>query len=139
MPPRCSSSLLPGPPLHHRLPGRARCRSHLSGPDAPRGGRQLEKPERIFLPRSEEHTSELQPPCNLVCRLLLEKKNNQGSGFLPHHRADGSEVSRARDTGKRATAWSTIIEATPATVAFFLMLRRPPRSTLFPYATLFRS
>src|SRR2546426_4255693 len=28
------------------------------------------------LPRSEEHTSELQSPCNLVCRLLLEKKMN---------------------------------------------------------------
>src|SRR5688500_19715626 len=27
------------------------------------------------LSRSEEHTSELQSPCNLVCRLLLEKKN----------------------------------------------------------------
>src|SRR5256885_6372054 len=27
--------------------------------------------------RSEEHTSELQSPCNLVCRLLLEKKNNK--------------------------------------------------------------
>src|SRR5256885_9623951 len=27
--------------------------------------------------RSEEHTSELQSPCNLVCRLLLEKKNKQ--------------------------------------------------------------
>src|SRR5256885_7576732 len=27
--------------------------------------------------RSEEHTSELQSPCNLVCRLLLEKKNSQ--------------------------------------------------------------
>src|SRR5256885_6604911 len=27
--------------------------------------------------RSEEHTSELQSPCNLVCRLLLEKKNTQ--------------------------------------------------------------
>src|SRR2546426_5268088 len=26
--------------------------------------------------RSEEHTSELQSPCNLVCRLLLEKKKN---------------------------------------------------------------
>src|SRR5688500_10192487 len=26
--------------------------------------------------RSEEHTSELQSPCNLVCRLLLEEKNN---------------------------------------------------------------
>src|SRR2546426_8460606 len=28
--------------------------------------------------RSEEHTSELQSPCNLVCRLLLEKKNASG-------------------------------------------------------------
>src|SRR2546426_8754259 len=28
------------------------------------------------LKRSEEHTSELQSPCNLVCRLLLEKKKN---------------------------------------------------------------
>src|SRR3989454_5860783 len=27
--------------------------------------------------RSEEHTSELQSPCNLVCRLLLEKKKRQ--------------------------------------------------------------
>src|SRR5256885_5855584 len=27
--------------------------------------------------RSEEHTSELQSPCNLVCRLLLEKKKQQ--------------------------------------------------------------
>src|SRR5256885_13076680 len=30
-------------------------------------------------PRSEEHTSELQSPCNLVCRLLLEKKKKQTS------------------------------------------------------------
>src|SRR5256885_7848215 len=29
--------------------------------------------------RSEEHTSELQSPCNLVCRLLLEKKKNRSS------------------------------------------------------------
>src|SRR5256885_8604568 len=28
----------------------------------------------VSIPRSEEHTSELQSPCNLVCRLLLEKK-----------------------------------------------------------------
>src|SRR5688500_20117973 len=32
-------------------------------------------PRPPFLPRSEEHTSELQSPCNLVCRLLLEKRN----------------------------------------------------------------
>src|SRR5256885_7532673 len=31
------------------------------------------------VPRSEEHTSELQSPCNLVCRLLLEKKKNNDS------------------------------------------------------------
>src|SRR2546426_8469923 len=41
--------------------------------------------------RSEEHTSELQSPCNLVCRLLLEKKkkNKIGSCLLsghPHNR-----------------------------------------------------
>src|SRR5256885_8908819 len=32
-------------------------------------------------PRSEEHTSELQSPCNLVCRLLLEKKNNRSTNL----------------------------------------------------------
>src|SRR5256885_9490598 len=32
--------------------------------------------EQARVVRSEEHTSELQSPCNLVCRLLLEKKND---------------------------------------------------------------
>src|SRR2546426_2804087 len=32
--------------------------------------------------RSEEHTSELQSPCNLVCRLLLEKKKNNLADLL---------------------------------------------------------
>src|SRR5256885_10700451 len=32
--------------------------------------------------RSEEHTSELQSPCNLVCRLLLEKKKNNAPAEL---------------------------------------------------------
>src|SRR5256885_2743592 len=30
-----------------------------------------------YVDRSEEHTSELQSPCNLVCRLLLEKKKKE--------------------------------------------------------------
>src|SRR2546426_4989553 len=34
--------------------------------------------------RSEEHTSELQSPCNLVCRLLLEKKNAIKTKRLTH-------------------------------------------------------
>src|ERR1022692_167014 len=33
--------------------------------------------------RSEEHTSELQSPCNLVCRLLLEKKKNVNASHTP--------------------------------------------------------
>src|SRR5256885_8434111 len=33
-------------------------------------------------PRSEEHTSELQSPCNLVCRLLLEKKKTSSLACL---------------------------------------------------------
>src|SRR2546426_9310102 len=35
--------------------------------------------------RSEEHTSELQSPCNLVCRLLLEKKKNDSARELLSH------------------------------------------------------
>src|SRR5256885_12907328 len=34
--------------------------------------------------RSEEHTSELQSPCNLVCRLLLEKKKKQQLHLFSH-------------------------------------------------------
>src|SRR5256885_9288331 len=33
--------------------------------------------------RSEEHTSELQSPCNLVCRLLLEKKKRTEDHYIP--------------------------------------------------------
>src|SRR5256885_5711403 len=48
-------------------------------PDIPEGLRGtyggLAHPIAVeYLKRSEEHTSELQSPCNLVCRLLLEKK-----------------------------------------------------------------
>src|SRR5256885_8681593 len=35
--------------------------------------------------RSEEHTSELQSPCNLVCRLLLEKKKKNTHPLQPAH------------------------------------------------------
>src|SRR5256885_5232502 len=45
--------------------------------------------------RSEEHTSELQTPCNLVCRLLLEKTNNDQLIFctLPCRKAPPSQRS----------------------------------------------
>src|SRR5256885_12443843 len=42
-------------------------------------------PAWAFRCRSEEHTSELQSPCNLVCRLLLEKKKKQPNMKLSRH------------------------------------------------------
>src|SRR5256885_11647878 len=58
--------------------GRDKIRSHFCGQMA---GSLISwnKPTKSKLRRhlrSEEHTSELQSPCNLVCRLLLEKKKN---------------------------------------------------------------
>src|SRR5260370_897640 len=67
-----------------------------------------------FALRSEEHTSELQSHLNLVCRLLLEKKKNINAIYI-------------------------LCEISVDFSFFFLMIRRPPRSTLFPYTTLFRS
>src|SRR5256885_11904036 len=64
---------LPICPVHHRpgrWPGAPAVRLH-SHRHAPCGQRPPASPGRD---RSEEHTSELQSPCNLVCRLLLEKK-----------------------------------------------------------------
>src|SRR5207237_7884664 len=46
------------------IPRRAKARAHIA-----------RKSKRAQGPRSEEHTSELQSHLNLVCRLLLEKKN----------------------------------------------------------------
>src|SRR5256885_7143615 len=45
----------------------------VSGVDAEHRRLRVVEPS----PRSEEHTSELQSPCNLVCRLLLEKKKHR--------------------------------------------------------------
>src|SRR2546426_6315280 len=66
---------------------RAELRLDVAAPEAgdePPAGDQVERRERLREQhgvvvrededRSEEHTSELQSPCNLVCRLLLEKK-----------------------------------------------------------------
>src|SRR2546426_5349704 len=51
----------------------------------------FERPDFVRVGRSEEHTSELQSPCNLVCRLLLEKKKRhteaECSNPIPAHNA----------------------------------------------------
>src|SRR5256885_10870872 len=59
-----------------------------AGADGYSGGRR----------RSEEHTSELQSPCNLVCRLLLEKKNSHRT--LPLGRRQAVELRRTQFEGR---------------------------------------
>src|SRR3954467_3365919 len=96
--------------------------------------------------RSEEHTSELQSHDNLVCRLLLEKKNRTLGSTNTHHAADpavsGAACARrpcARCAGAPAARRAPGGPTLTSSCFFFLMIRRPPRSTLFPYTTLFRS
>src|SRR3954467_3481422 len=96
--------------------------------------------------RSEEHTSELQSHDNLVCRLLLEKNiDTSPPTSLPH------PAPPPRTSLRHAAApWTVVVRHSQTGVwtqpiggafrhCFFLMIRRPPRSTLFPYTTLFRS
>src|SRR2546426_3528403 len=47
--------------------------------------------------RSEEHTSELQSPCNLVCRLLLEKKKKKLTHLLRKLAISSPTGSRSDD------------------------------------------
>src|SRR2546430_2060995 len=101
-----------------------------------------------FLPvwRSEEHTSELQSQSNLVCRLLLEKKKNADEVandigdpvYQDPNIRDIRHMSNYVVVGWVPT-WSVTYVSSVVWFFFFLMIRRPPRSTLFPYTTLFRS
>src|ERR1022692_1744032 len=81
--------------------------------------------------RSEEHTSELQSPCNLVCRLLLEKTQEHTAARLGGYEFVGL-LDGWVNPGDAAAAAHPLLY-------FFLMIRRPPGSTLFPYTTLCRS
>src|ERR1039457_3024703 len=57
----------------------------------------LRLPESTRVERSEEHTSELQSPCNLVCRLLLEKKcGSRAKGWADHTGAGTVVLARGR-------------------------------------------
>src|SRR5579875_1393431 len=94
--------------------------------------------------RSEEHTSELQSHSDLVCRLLLEKKKEDRHVVVEQRRWN-TVHSAGSIEGRHDVFWLVhrlrLIEHNHARmfIFFFLMIRRPPRSTLFPYTTLFRS
>src|ERR1039457_5706749 len=96
--------------------------------------------------RSEEHTSELQSPCNLVCRLLLEKKKKQTQTQQCQTTTCHTTLCRGSSPSRVPRAvLSTRVDAVDLTARaylcfffFFLMIGRPPRSPLFPYTPLFR-
>src|SRR3970282_1621680 len=96
--------------------------------------------------RSEEHTSELQSHHDLVCRLLLEKNTQpctvSVATALRYVSAWGT-CARRRGSARALPGVACLsgppICPYPSIEFFFLMIRRPPRSTLFPYTTLFRS
>src|ERR1039457_377008 len=83
-----------------------------------------------YLHRSEEHTSELQSPCNLVCRLLLEQKN----GLTLARKGRLERPGLSLGATPRQLGCASVAYALPD---FFLMIGRPPRSPLFPYTPLF--
>src|SRR4029077_3795848 len=95
-----------------------------------RSGSRAATASTVAPDRSEEHTSELQSHLNLVCRLLLEKKI-----FVLARRAIRQRI---RQKPGRC-CWNLARLVNSLADLFFLMIRRPPRSTLFPYTTLFRS
>src|SRR6266536_540987 len=92
--------------------------------------------------RSEEHTSELQSRGELVCRLLLEKKKHNEAVGLGHRIIESllDKTWFLSDSVFPGHAHHRIPSALGCRSGpvFFLMIRRPPRSTLFPYTTLFR-
>src|SRR5215471_17554610 len=107
------------------------------------------RPSRRSVPevgRSEEHTSELQSRRDLVCRLLLEKKKrgDRAPARLAEDVAHTDDRERpvcrhfATSTARVSRITITLMCPGYCISVFFLMMRPPPRSTLFPYTTLFR-
>src|SRR2546426_8299005 len=75
--------------LRHRAAGRRRRRAADR-----RRGRCAAPTRAIRARRSEEHTSELQSPCNLVCRLLLEKKKKKKRKMRTREKGEIDDVSK---------------------------------------------
>src|SRR5476649_2761034 len=97
---------------------------------------------RVFGPdRSEEHTSELQSHSDLVWRLLLEKKKKNQSLLIDSTQNSSTYKFVSSFIVKYplfVRTFVSLLKEVLVPLFFFLMIRRPPRSTLFPYTTLFR-
>src|SRR3989454_8590648 len=75
-----------GVPGHLSIPSGTPSRSESMGQPFESTAAPAGVSGQASLLRSEEHTSELQSPCNLVCRLLLEKKNKSPDLLHPTYK-----------------------------------------------------
>src|ERR1039457_5605424 len=90
--------------------------------------------------RSEEHTSELQSPCNLVCRLLLEKSNSSmlqrsvTSSFDDATRSRGTRLSNPKAGNANAQRETGALTNIPRPVCFrfFFACDPPPGLPVLP-------
>src|ERR1022692_1973517 len=83
------------------------------------------RPLRLAYVRSEEHTSELQAPCNLVCRLLLENKDEAYAASALHAWLSASAAVSFRT--RRFARWSAI-----GSLLFFKGCEDPQHLPSFP-------
>src|SRR6476620_1013238 len=88
--------------------------------------------------RSEEHTSELQSRQYLVCRLLLENKKKFAWSLRLNNKAEVLIGATPAANSPHVEERQRALMRAARMIFFFLRQRRPPRSTLFPYTTLFR-
>src|SRR3990167_7036985 len=110
--------------------------------------------------RSEEHTSELQSQSNLVfppfffndaatteiyplslhdALPISHGGRSQGGISAAHRPGRAALVRHPGHADRKSTRLNSSHSQISYSLLFFLMMRRPPRSTLFPYTTLFRS
>src|ERR1039457_4996362 len=73
--------------------------------------------------RSEEHTSELQSPCNLVCRLLLEKTQKATNRQERHGRRPPAPITSAHAVTSRAARSERRARPRPRAPALALLCR----------------
>src|ERR1043166_1692110 len=122
-PPR--STLFPYTTLFRSGCGRAR-----------RASASRSRPARYSSARSEEHTSELQSRFGISYAVFCLKKKSVAQDVSLVHQGGQTAASRLRlELAARPTS---LLNEDLVHALFFLMVRGPPNSTLFPHTPLFR-
>src|SRR5256885_5002342 len=77
--------------------------------------------------RSEEHTSELQSPCNLVCRLLLEKKKKENNRLIAHHQTANAVAGKSFNPPQPPHSLLSMVVYNTITLSVPILVQNCPR------------